>query len=523
MRAFIYARYSAGSAQKDLSIEGQLRECQDYARQQNIDIVGEYADRHISGRTDNRVEFRRLMRDCEKGVVDAVLVWKLDRFFRDRAESALYRKKLAAFGVKLISVREPVPEGSAGIITSGMLETLAEWYSAQLAENVTRGMYDTARKGLSTGPKPLGYKTGPDKRLHIDPPAAELVQRIFESYDHGMSRQQIAEMLNKEGHKTQKGRPFTVASFSKILNNEKYIGIVKYGDSVVLQGGCPRIIEDDLFFRVQRKFALNRARPGANKATTEYYLSGKLFCGHCGSPMVGICGTGQNGRHYYYACDGKRHHNGCRKKNLRKADVEQKVLSATLTMLTDETISYLALEVEKRCAENTGAVAMIASLKQQLAEVEKRLKNIGNAIAMGIVTETTKELLEAAESDRAALRRRLEIAQAQATLVVTAEQVACWLVGFRHGDRQDPAFRREVFGALVHKVFVYDDHLKVIFNSDREGTTEIYLEDLCEIPVNESRGEGAYFKRSGPPEATNTNYSVFFVKRTFGVIVDLPR
>lgn len=306
MRAFIYCRFSSHK-QQELSIEGQRDICQEYADKHNITVVGQYADRARSGKTENRADFRRLMRDAATGVVDCVLVWRYDRFFRNRAESALYRKQLEAAGVHLISVTEYIPEGSAGIITQGMIETVAEYFSAKLSEDVSRGMNKAAQHCQIVGRAPLGYRAGPNKRWQIDPVGAELVRRIFEWYASGKAMGQLAAQLNEEGHRTTNGTLYTRSSFNSILRNEKYIGVYSYGGEVRIEGGCPRIIEDELFFTVQRRLSANRHRPGAYKAEVPYLLSGKLFCGLCGAPMTGTAGTSHTGaRHYYYICNNRR-------------------------------------------------------------------------------------------------------------------------------------------------------------------------------------------------------------------------
>lgn len=500
MRAFIYGRFSSHK-QQELSIEAQIDICREYAEKHNITVVGEYVDRARSARTENRTDFRRLIRDACTGVVDCVLVWRYDRFFRDRAESALYRKQLEAAGVHLISVTEFIPDGSAGVITQGMIETVAEYFSAKLSEDVTRGMNKAAQHCQITGGAPLGYRPGPNKRWQIDPVGAELVKRCFEWYDSGKSMGELADHFNKEGHKTAKGNSFNKSSFTTILRNKKYIGIYEYDGTVSIAGGVPRIIEDDLFFRVQRKLDANRHRPGAYKAEVPYLLSGKLFCGKCGSPMTGTAGTGKSGvRHYYYICNNRRAKK-CDKKNVRLDLIEEAVLQSALDVLTDDNISYISAEVERRCSENSGNKALVASLRVQLTEVEKQLKNIGNAIAQGIITETTKQMLMDAEADRAALRQQIDRATVQASLEVKAETVACWLDGFRHGDRKNPEFRKDVFGALVHSVFVYDDYMKIIFNVDSAGAALVPFSAVQNAATSDFVGAlpGSYLGGSGVP------------------------
>ena len=521
MRAFIYCRFSSHK-QQELSIEGQLDVCTEYAQKHNIAVVGEYIDRARSARTENRADFRRLIRDATTGVVDCVLVWRYDRFFRNRAESALYRKQLEAAGVHLISVTEFIPEGSAGIITQGMIETVAEYFSAKLSEDTIRGINKAAEHFQVTGPPALGYRSGPEKQYQIDPVGAELVKRVFEWYDSGRPMSQLVDQFNNEGHKTTRGKPFTTSTFSTILRNKKYIGIYEFGD-VCQAGAVPRIVEDELFFRVQRKMELNRHRPGAYKAEAEYLLSGKLFCGLCGSPMTGTAGTSRNKtRYYYYICNNRRV-KACDKKNVKLDLIEDVVLQSALDALTDEKIAYISSEIERRCAESSDAAALLSSLRAQLAEVEKQLKNIGAAIAQGIITETTKQMLMDAEADRAGLRQQIERATVQTTLEVKAEAVAKWLASFRHGDRKDPGFRKQVFGALVHSVYVYEDYLKIIFNIDKSGTVLVPFSAIQNAGGSDFVGmeNGSYLDVSGSPNPSNTNTAteVFFLCGTFGICV----
>lgn len=503
MRAFVYARYSS-RGQQEISIEGQVRECTEYANKNDIAIVGTYADRARSGRSDeHRADFRRLMRDIETNAADVVLVWKMDRFFRNRAESALYRMRLEQNRVRLISVTEYIPDGSAGIITQGMIETVAEYFSAKLSEDVSRGMYDTAMQCKVTGSLPLGYRGGEaDKKIHIDPVGAETVHQIFEMYNVGVKLDTMVKKLNDSGKRTAYGKPFTTSSFSKILRNEKYIGIYTYSGSVRIEGGCPRIIEDDLFFSVQRRLDANKHRPGAFKSDFEYYLSGKLFCGLCGSPMAGIHGTSRNGeKHYYYSCGNHRLHNGCTKKNVRKEGIEDAVFRAAISMLTDDMIAYISQQVEANCAEASESATLLASLDAQLRDIQRKIKNIGDAIAAGIITETTKEMLQTAEADRASVYHQIELAKAQAALVVKADAVACWLDQFRVGDKNDPDFKRRVFGSLVHAVYVFDDNLKIIFNIDKNAAVVVPFSAVSGIGIDTSpmAKRCSHLAEVGPP------------------------
>lgn len=138
MTGVIYARYSSDN-QREESIEGQLRECKAFAEKNDIQIVGTYIDRALSAKTDNRPDFQRMVKDSEKGLFDTVIVWKLDRFARNRYDSAHYKALLRKNGVKVISATEIIADTAEGILLESLLEGMAEYYSADLAEKVIRG------------------------------------------------------------------------------------------------------------------------------------------------------------------------------------------------------------------------------------------------------------------------------------------------------------------------------------------------------------------------------------------------
>ncbi len=186
MQAYIYARYSS-ERQNEQSIEGQLRECRDYAESCGIDIVGEYVDRAISGKTDDRPDFQRMIADCARREVEAVIVYKTDRFSRNRYDSAVYKAQLKKCGVRVLYAKEPIPDGIEGILLESLLEGMAEYYSAELSQKLRRGIYDSALKCQVTGGNiALGYKIGEDKKFHIDEDGAAIVRKIFDLYADGM-------------------------------------------------------------------------------------------------------------------------------------------------------------------------------------------------------------------------------------------------------------------------------------------------------------------------------------------------
>ena len=301
----IYARYSS-SGQRDESIEGQLRDCHAFAERYNIRIIEEYCDRAMTGTSDRRPEFQRMIRDSSKGQFNVVITWKNDRFARSRYDSAVYKAKLKQNGVRLLYAKESIPDGPEGIVLESVMEGFAEYYSANLSQNVKRGNYDSALKRQTLGQTVFGLRKGVDKRFEIDPATGPVVQRIFKEYAAGQSAVSIYTALNEEGFRTLRGNPFNKNSIRKILQNEKYVGVYEYAD-IRDEHGIPAIVSRETFDRVQIMLEKHHRSPAAKKDAGGFLLTTKLFCGLCGEPMTGDCGTGKSGTVYsYYICNGRR-------------------------------------------------------------------------------------------------------------------------------------------------------------------------------------------------------------------------
>ena len=223
MNAVIYARYSS-DRQREESIEGQLRECTDYAMKNNLTLLGTYVDRALSARTADRPDFQRMIADSAKGLFDVVLVWKLDRFSRDRYDSAHYKHVLKKNGVRVISIKENISDGPEGIILESMLEGYAEYYSAELAQKIRRGQHDNAMKCMNNGGNtPLGYYV--DKatgRLEINPETAPYVQELFARYADGERLTVLQAEMEERVLSIMKDYPFLVVEEEGIILGYAY-------------------------------------------------------------------------------------------------------------------------------------------------------------------------------------------------------------------------------------------------------------------------------------------------------------
>ena len=375
MNVVIYARYSS-DRQTEQSIEGQLKECYEYARRNGYTIVGEYIDRAISGTTDHRPEFLRMIADGDKKLFQAVLVYQLDRFARNRYDSATYKAKLKKNGIRVLSARENISDDASGVLMEAVLEGMAEYYSVELSQKIRRGMDINAEKCLSTGGNlALGFRVDSEKHIQIDPDTAPVVQKIFEMYASGQSMADIIRYLNANQIKTSYGNEFNKNSINRILRNKRYIGVYTYRDKEI-PDGLPRIVDEDLFWEAQRIMEKNKKAPARAKAKVDYLLTTKLFCGHCKAAMTGISGTSKTERKYhYYQCVTNRRDKSCDKKTVGKEYIEDLVVNRLRDFLTPDNISTIAKEVVDLC-ERESNNGNARRLQKLIEENEKATENL---------------------------------------------------------------------------------------------------------------------------------------------------
>ena len=454
--ACLYLRYS-DRAQSEQSIEGQMRVCKEFCGRNGITILETYIDRATSARSvEKRFEFKRMMKDSEKHMWDSVVVYKLDRFARNRYDSATYKSRLKKNDVKVISATENLSDNPESIILEAVLEGMAEFYSAELSQKITRGRQETALKCNSLGGViPLGYKVE-NKKYVIDPLTAPIVQEAFDRYASGETVADICRHFNLMGYRTAKGAAFNRNSFKTLFHNERYIGVYMYKDMRV-EGGMPAIIDRDLFEKVQQKLTDTAAAPGRATAKVDYLLSGKLFCGHCGDHMTGETGTGAKGVKYnYYTCHSRKRHRVCDKKPLRKEYIEKIVAQDAMSLLTDDYIEELAEMAEAQSLADLEENTLVPELIAKRAELKQAINNITKAIEKGVASDTLLGRLTELEKERKDVEKQLTIEQSY-VYIIERSIVIGWLNSFKNGDIEKPEFKTRLFDLLVNSVTVWDE------------------------------------------------------------------
>ena len=499
--AVIYARYSS-ERQTEQSIEGQVRVCTEYAQRNDIFILDTYIDRAMTGTNDNRTDFQRMLKDSAKRAWDYVLVYKLDRFSRNKYEMAMHKKTLRDNGIKLVSAMENIPDTPEGIILESLLEGMAEYYSAELSQKVRRGMRESRTKGNYTGGRVLyGYKVI-DKKVVVNEDEAEVVRYIYSQYAAGVYVKDIIAALTEKGIYYHGGK-FKKNTVHNMLGNERYHGILRH-DGEVYTNMFPAIVPDDIFEVVRRKAEENHY--GKHDSPEEYLLKFKVFCGLCGKPMTSDSGTSKSGEVVrYYKCFTRKSGGGCEKMPIRKDILEQIVVDTTLGVFCDTTTVFdFAERIMERHKQRVADNAMLNLLERERLETQRAIDNMMNAMEQGIVTSSTKSRLVYLENKLEEVDGKILIERTKEKVSMKREDVIRFL---RDAIRKSP---KQLIGTLVKKVVLYDDRIQIYYNfADRKTQKKMEGSDggdadqtLCFYEGNKTFSLENYKLRSNPHELT---------------------
>lgn len=509
MRAVIYARYSSAN-QRDESIEGQLRECNAYAQKRGYKVVNEYVDKAISATTDKRPSFQQMIRESERRGFDVVLCYKHDRFARNRYDAALYKAKLKANNVAIEYAAEVLPEGPDAIIIDSIMEGFAEYYSANLSQNVRRGLYDSALKRYTLGVRALGLKEGPDKRFALDE-NAPVVAQIYADYAAGRSAKSICEELNARGCRTARGAKFTKNSVALIIRNERYKGVYRYAD-IYDENGIPAIVSPELWEKANAMLQKHKEAPALSADEGGYILSGRLFCGECGATMTSGGGKSKTGRYYsYYSCNGRREKNGCKIHNIPKDYLEGRVLEILRGVCFSDAIireyadRYVAWQEEQPEAET------LSLMRKKLAQLERRIEN---AVALLVdMPESTaiREKLVETEKEKASLSEEIRRIESE-SVTFSRGHVIHFLKAFREGNYNSPEWSAEIVRELVRRCTVFDDGRIILELNFRPPYNGLCCDITSQsIEVTDEFVKSSIIKGSALPYSANSKTALYFV------------
>ena len=454
-----------------------------------------------------------MISDSVRKQFKAVLVYQLDRFARSRYDSAHYKNILKKNEVRVLSARENITDDASGVLMESVLEGMAEYYSVELAQKVKRGMALNAEHGYYTGGNiALGYKAvkveGTNKKkFAVDESTSPIVRKIFEMYaDENKTMAEICRYLNGQGIKTSTGVEFNKGSLKLMLRNKRYIGIYTYND-MEYPGLMPRIIDDDLFGRVQKMVKENKKASGRRKAVgeDEYLLTLRLFCGHCKEMMTGWSGRGRADKKYgYYICKGVKKEQ-CKKKSVRKEILEDLIVKQCRETLTDENIERIAKEIVAYNEAEQSNNEYLKRLEKSHRDNEKQQLNLMDTLKLCEDDEVKKDILaeiSKMKNEAKELQTQLAIEESR-KIKITRREIVFFLKDLQNGDVSDVKYRKTLINVLVNKIYIYDDkRLTIVFLSG-DATREIdvnLIEDIeKEIEINCWGENGYYVGNVSPP------------------------
>jgi len=407
----------------------------------------------------------------------------------------------------VLSAKENITEDASGILIEGVLESMAEYYSVELAQKIHRGMAINAEKCLSNGSNPgLGFKVNKkDRTFYVDEQEAAIVREIYERYAAGETKTEIIRDMQRRKIKTSLGKEFSNNSLSRMLTNKRYIGTYIY-KGVETPGGMPRILEDDLFYRVQEIMNRNKTAPARTHGEGEYLLTTKLFCGHCKEMMVGYGGTGKAKKQYhYYICKNARKKK-CDKKIVSKSFIEKRVIDECLKMLTDDKIKYIAKMVAAECSKSPDNLS-VKELKKAIKEVDAAIENLWKGIEQGQAVDMLTERLNQRQKEKEELETQLAI-ENNKKICLSEAQILAFLDYICEMPLDDVKKRKAIINIFVHSIYLYDDHFTLIINASRKPLSieNIPLEDIEAAFEGENGDMGgcSSMMNSAPPKKSKS-------------------
>ena len=481
----IYARFSS-HGQNEQSIEAQVRICKEFAESKDLKVINIYPDKARTGTNDSRPSFQKMITDAQSGAFKYIIVYMFDRFARNRRDSIMYKEMLKEkYGIRVLSALEPIAEDEGGEFYEMFLDWNAEKYSKRLSKRVRDGLDTSVANGTYCGGTLIyGYRIYQEpvngkpnkfiKKVVIDEEEAKIVKFAFDEYSNGTPKKEIAQKLNEQGYRI-KGKMFTGKSFDRWLVNRKYTGEFEFGGRYC-NNMYPKIVEPSVFETVQKRLQANRYFSGGTATAREpYLLTGKLFCGHCGTEMVSDGGTSKLGKqHHYYACK-KKKKGLCDKKREDKDKLELYVTECVRNFLSDEDNTNVAIDEVLNYYDKRTDEVNLKSINAKIAKANKEVEELADAFVKA-KSDLLQNTIETKMQEYEKLLDDLHYQQAQLELErgykITKKDLLDFIQEILKGDPNDKDYQKKLIDNLVSQVFVSDDNTIVYMNISGGKSTE---------------------------------------------------
>ncbi len=528
----LYARVSSDRQDVDLSVAAQLRALRDYANKNGYLIAREYIDEAESGRIADRPQFRKMIDAAT--ATDApfreILVWKFSRFTRKREHAVAFKSMLRRKGVRVVSITEHADDTPTGKLMEAIIESVDEFYSENLAQEVTRGMREAASRGFwVTSGSPFGYQRvyiqdGAKKRprLELDPPADAVVRRIFDMVLTGQSLMDVTKTLNAEGVATSTSKKWRITSVHKILVNEAYTGTLVWGTNakdgsppVRVENAFPAIVNVREFRRVGRLLAARSPKTvHPRRASSPYLLSGLAMCALCGKMLTAA--EAKSGKYTYYVCQSilKSGSGSCETPRINAKSFEETIIRNLRENVLSEgnirgLVQALDEEMDGLAHEQRGR---LESIESELEDVKRRLARIWNIIEttdmeMADAAERVRELREWKEKlEQAADEARAVVAERRAFLD-RAETIAAFAADMSEFLRTSQLTEtRSFIRSFVNEIQIGPGKASIVYTIPMPEDSPIGPADSSELALS---GEvRSTFRGGGPPGGRTRNLGI---------------
>ena len=493
MKAVIYARFSSDN-QREESITAQIRAAKEFCKKNGYQVIKEYTDEAFSARTDDSPAFQQMILDAQDRLFEILVVHKIDRFARNRYDSAFYKHQLKKAGVKLVCVDHCLHDTTKKNILESVLQGMAEYYSINLSREVKKGMKETALQAKHNGgTPPLGYDVAHDKTYIINEKEAPLVKKIFADYSEGKSLMAICHELNSIGYRTKRGSAFGKNSLHDLLKNPKYIGTYTFGrsstnldgkrnsrkaseDLISLKNALPALIDLKIWGKVQEKFKTN---PTGNRAREVYLCSGVLRC-PCGSTLVGNRYKGRTKDYAYYRCNESTRTGQCESPKYQKEPLEKTLIEKILPAILSDENSKLFIKIvnEKMTLFAQENLDHIQTLEKEKKSAKSKIERLLDIIENGNGTTAIVERIKENENIISYIDQQLKKIQAKMRKVTLTESQLKEVFRALKNEKE-PAALKLLVQTFVESILIdpEKDDLKIVFKIDTKRY-EVTAKDL---------------------------------------------
>ena len=505
-----------GGHDEGFSIPAQREANKRKAMSMGAMIGKEFVDRGASAKSADRPQLQAMLEYVKENAarIDYVIVHKVDRLARNRGDDVDIMRVLRECGVQLVSASESIDDTPAGMLLHGIMSSIAEFYSQNLANEVRKGMNEKVKNGGTAGKAPIGYinvrrideKGREDRSVEIDEERAPLIKLAFEEYATGnWTLNTLTDYMNACGLNTRAtprlpSKPMTRSSMESILINPYYKGIVVY-NGVEYNGTHPKLVEPELWDMVQAVLASHAN--GERTREHPHFLKGSVYCGECGSRMIVTYAKNRAGVVYpYFVCSGRHSkRTPCKLKSVLISEVEQKIECIyDRYSITSEVREALEAHISTAIKSEFSKVETeMEGLKREKEKLERKQKKLmesyyNDAITVDFLkTEQTQINKQLAAIEHEICAHNVAFETVEKNLSAALELMENCGEFYRMAPDN---IKKMINRAMVNRFLIYSDgHITAELNEPYPSITEPFRGEITKYENDNARGSATGIKK----------------------------